>query len=77
MCSLQQSAVAMNMPHLLRPLSGTYCVLPSVHNKELKHGYDNLFELSYDAAIQPSMNVSSNLGVESFIGVFGLFSCFI
>jgi hypothetical protein len=29
-----------------------------------------LFELGYDVAIQPSMNVSSNPGFESFIGVF-------
>ena len=30
-----------------------------------------LFELGYGVAIQPSMNVSSNPGFESFIGVFG------
>jgi hypothetical protein len=30
-----------------------------------------LFDLGYDVAIQPSMNVSSNLGLESIIGVFG------
>ena len=30
-----------------------------------------LFELGYDVAIKPSMNVSSNPGFESFIGVFG------
>ncbi len=34
-----------------------------------------LFELGYDVAIQPSMNVSSNPGFESFIGVFGWLSC--
>jgi hypothetical protein len=30
-----------------------------------------LVELTYDLAIQPSMNVSGNPGFESFIGVFG------
>ena len=30
-----------------------------------------LFELGYDVAIHPSMNVSSDPGFESFIGVFG------
>ncbi len=29
------------------------------------------FELDFGVAIQPSMNASSNLGFESFIGVFG------
>ena len=41
-CSMQQSAVAMYAPHLLRPLSGTSCVLPPVHKTGLKHGYDTL-----------------------------------
>ncbi len=34
-----------------------------------------LFELGYDVAIQPSMNVSSNQGFESFVGMFGWLSC--
>ena len=41
-CSVQQSAVAMYIPHSLRPLSGTYRVLPPVHKKGLKHGYVTL-----------------------------------
>ena len=34
-----------------------------------------LFELGWDVAIKPSMNVSSNTGFESFIGVLGRLSC--
>ena len=30
-----------------------------------------LFEVGYDIAIQPSINVSSNPGFESYIGLFG------
>ena len=36
------------------------------------HAYlDYLFELGYDVAIQASMNISSNPGFKSLIGVFG------